>query len=423
MKLESLMREQLPGYVYQLLRKIGETGDGMGWQTFVVGGFVRDLLIKRPDLDVDIMVAGDGIAFAYALAEREEGVVKRHRRFGTAVVTLADGFKVDVATARTEIYARPGALPSVEPGFVEEDLRRRDFSINAMAIQLNKALFGELVDPFDGRSDLLDGSVRVIHPFSFVDDPTRIFRAVRFEQRYGFSIESDTEELLNEAIAEGYLARISRQRLRNEILLILKEENPVPAIRRMADFGLVKYIHPRIRVSDDLAGLFEGVREILEWWNSVPVHGKADIVLINLIALLDQLDAAEVEDVSERLALRKKHTDALKASKTHLPDIFRRMDGMRIPPSEIYGMLKGLSLEVLLFAMARSPGTRDNISSYLIRLRKIRPLVNGNDLRGLGYPAGPLYTEILDRTFAAQLDGSIADKSQAIQFIRGRFPL
>ena len=292
-----------------------------------------------------------------------------------------------------------------------------------MAIQLNKALFGELVDPFDGESDILEGSVRVLHHLSFVDDPTRIFRAVRFEQRYGFSIDSCTEELLKDAISEGYLTKISRQRLRNEILLILGEENPVPAIRRIAHFDLVKYIHPRICVSDELAGLLNRVREILEWWDSVPVHGKADIVLLNLMVLLDQLDTAEVEDVSERLALRKKHTDALKASRTHLPDVFRRMDGVRIPPSEVYGMLKGLPLEVLLFAMVRSPGTRDNISSYLTRLRKARPLVNGNDLRELSYPEGPLYSEILDRTFAAQLDGQIVDRCQAIQFIRSRFSL
>ncbi len=423
MKLESLMREQLPEYVLELLRKIGEAGDRMGWPVFVVGGIVRDLLIKRPNLDVDIVVEGDGIAFAYAIAEGEKGAVNRHRRFGTAVVTLDDGFKIDVTTARTETYARPGALPSVEPDSIKADLRRRDFTINAMAIQLNKGHFGELVDLFGGRSDLLEGSVSVLHQYSFIDDPTRIFRAIRFEQRYGFSIEPETECLLQDAIAKDYLTTISRQRLRNEILLMLREENPVPAIRRMAYFDLVKYIHSRICMSDELAGLFDGVKDILDWWDSVPGRDKVDSVLLNLMALLDQLNAAEVEDVSERLALRKKHTDALTVSKTHLPGIVQRMDGAKVPPSEIYGMLKGIPLETLLFAMTRCTGTHDSISSYLIRLRKIRPLVNGNDLRELRYPEGPLYTEILDRAFEAQLDGLIADKSQVIQFIKSRFLL
>jgi tRNA nucleotidyltransferase (CCA-adding enzyme) len=423
MKLESLMREQLPEDVYQLLRKMGETGDEMGWPTFVVGGIVRDLIIQRPDLDVDIVVEGDGIAFAHALAESLKGAVRRHRRFGTAAVALPGGFKVDVATARTETYAHPGALPSVEPGDIKEDLRRRDFTINAMAIKLNRDQFGRLVDFFDGRGDLSEGAVRILHNLSFQDDPTRIFRAIRFEQRYRFSIEPHTEKLLGKSVTDGYLARITGQRLRNEILLILKEEDPLPAIRRMAHFDLVKYIHPSICVSHGLVGLFDGVRRISEWWDSVLGHGRADAVLLNLMALLDQLDAAEVEDVSKRLALRKKHTDALRVSKTHLPDILRRMDGAEIPSSEIYRMLKGLPLEVLLFAIASSPETCDSIASYLLGLRKVRPLVNGNDLRELMYPEGPLYTQILDRTFAAQLDGLIADRREAIQFIKSRFPL
>jgi len=423
MKLESLMRKQLPEYVYQLLRRIGEIGDETGRSVFVVGGFVRDLLMKRPNLDVDIMLQGDGIEFAYALAEREEGKVKRHRQFGTAVVILADGLKVDVATAREETYARPGALPSVEPGSIEADLQRRDFSINAMAIQLNKALLGELVDLYSGRSDLRDGFVRVLHQNSFADDPTRIFRAIRFEQRYGFSIDLHTEWLLRDALEEGYLTKISRQRLRNEILLILKEEKPFPAVNRLAHFELTKYIHPSISISGKLAELFDKVKEILDWWASAADGDRADAVLLNLMALLDQLDEEGVEDVSKRLALSKKYTETLRISKIHLPGIFQRMDGMKIPPSEIYGMLKGLPLEVLLSAMARSPGTCESISSYLTELRKIKPLVNGSDLGELKYPAGPLYSQILDRTFAAQLDGQIADKDQAIQFIKSQFSL
>ena len=339
------------------------------------------------------------------------------------MVTLADGFKVDVATAREETYARPGALPSVEPGPIEEDLKRRDFSINAMAIQLNEALLGKLVDLYGGESDLRDGLVSVLHQNSFADDPTRIFRAIRFEQRYGFSIEPDTELLLQDALAEGYLTKISRQRLRNEILLILKEEKLFPAVSRLAHFDLTKYIHPSISISDKLAELFDRVKEILDWWNSASDNDRADVVLINLMALLDQLDEADVEDVSKRLALSKKYTETLRISKIHLPGIFQRMDGVKIPLSEIYGMLKGLPLEVLLFAMVRSPGTCEGISSYLTKLRKARPLVNGSDLGELKYPAGPLYSQILDRTFAAQLDGQIADKDQAIQFIKSRFPL
>ena len=292
MNYRSLMCEELPEYVYRLLEDIGKTSDRIDCSAFVVGGFVRDLLIGRPNLDVDIVVEGDGIEFAYALAETKDGNVKRHQRFGTAVVTLPDNFKIDVATARTETYTRPGALPSVSFSSIRDDLRRRDFTINAMAIELNEGWFGELVDFVDGRSDLQNRWVRILHDLSFEDDPTRIFRAIRFEQRYGFPIEPHTEKCLRKAVAEDFLKRITGQRLRNEILLILKEEDPAPVVQRMAHFDLAKYIHPRICVSHELMELFSRVEEARMWWDSISssVHVKADLILLRLIALMVQLE-------------------------------------------------------------------------------------------------------------------------------------
>lgn len=421
MNCKSLMSEQLPGYIYQLLAYIGKTGDSVGYPMFVVGGFVRDLLIGRPNLDVDVVVEGDGIVFAHAFAEARDGKVKHHKRFGTAVVTLPDGFKVDVATARMEVYDHPGALPSVKPSSIRDDLRRRDFTINAMAIELNEGRFGELVDFFGGRFDLESKWVRVLHDLSFADDPTRIFRAIRFEQRHGFSLEPRTEKLLEEAVAGDSLRTITGQRLRNEILLILKEEEPVPIIRRMAHFHLTKYIHPKIRVSDDLVELFYRIKGTLEWWNSTSAHSGAEPALLNLMALMDQLNAAETEDASKRLVLRKKYNEALKASKVLLPGIIRRIREVKDTPSQVYKALKNLPLEALLFAMAKAYEMSDSIEYYLTETRNINPLVNGNDLHKLGYPEGPLYTQILDSTFAAQLDGLIADKDEAIEFVKRRW--
>jgi tRNA nucleotidyltransferase (CCA-adding enzyme) len=320
-----------------------------------------------------------------------------------------------------EVYDHPGALPSVKPSCIRDDLRRRDFAINAMAIVLNEPRFGELVDFFGGRSDLENKWVRVLHDLSFADDPTRIFRSIRFEQRHGFSLEPRTEKLLEEAVAGNSLRTITGQRLRNEILLILKEEEPIPTIRRMQRFDLIKYIHPRIRVSDDLVELFQRTRDTLEWWNSTSAHNGAEPALLNLMALTDQLNATEAEDVSRRLVLRKKYNEALKASKMLLPDIIRRLCQVKDIPSEIYKALKGLPLEVLLFAMAKAYEIRDSVEYYLTETRDISPLVNGNDLRRLGYPEGPLYTQILDSAFAAQLDGLVADKDEAIEFVKIRW--
>ena len=416
-----MMREQLPEHIHQLLRKIGETGDEMGWSVFVVGGFVRDLLIKRPNLDVDIVVEGDGIAFAQALAAAESASVKRHQQFGTAVVSLPGDLKVDVATARTEVYENPGALPSVEPSSIKDDLQRRDFTINAMAIELNDDKFGELVDFFGGRLDTKTGSVRILHDLSFEDDPTRIFRAIRFERTYGFIIEPHTYDLMGKAVAGGFLEKITRERVRNEILLMLGEDNPVRAICRMTHFHLLEYVHPGIRVSDDMVWLFGRIKEVLAWWSSI--RRTADTVLLNLLILLDQLDAAEAEDVSERLVLTRKYAEALAASKMLLPEIPERVRAGKGKPSEVYGTLKRFPLEVLLFAMAKLHKASGTISNYLWRLRKIKPLVNGNDLRKLNYPEGPLYTQILETTFAAQLDGLVGNKGQAIQFVKSRFPV
>jgi tRNA nucleotidyltransferase (CCA-adding enzyme) len=386
-----------------------------------VGGFVRDLLMAQSNLDIDIVVEGDGIAFAQAFAAAENGSVKRHQQFGTAVVSLPDGYKIDVATARTEIYEHPGALPSVKPGSIKDDLRRRDFTINAMAIELNEDRFGELVDFFGGRLDTKTGSVRVLHDLSFEDDPTRIFRAIRFERRYGFIIEPHTYELIGKAVEGGFLENITRERIRNEILLILREDNPIHAICRMTHFHILEYIHSSISLSEEMAWLFDRIIAVLGWWRSI--RGHADGVLLNLLILLDQLDTAETEDVLERLVLQKKYVDVLMASKTSLPAILERMNEGIMKPSEIYETLKGTPLEVLLFAMAKFPEKSDSISNYLWRLRKAKPLVNGNDLRKLHYREGPLYTQILKAAFAAQLDGLVGNKTQAIQFVKNRFPI
>jgi tRNA nucleotidyltransferase (CCA-adding enzyme) len=419
------MGEKLTKYIYSLLKDIGEAGDRMGFPVFVVGGFVRDLLLERPNLDMDIVVEGDGIKFAHAFAEACKGTVKHHQRFGTAVVKLPDGFKIDLATARTEIYEHPGALPSVKPSSIKDDLRRRDFTINAMAMGLNESRFGELLDFFGGKRDIEDGLIRILNNSSFLDDPTRMFRAVRFETRYHFQIEPQTERLLKEAVAKDYIKFITGQRLRNEILLILKEDDPLPAIRRMGDFNLLEYIHSNISISRNLEALFHEVKAILKHGSDLYFNKyEVDHVLVNLLAFTDQLSESEVEEVSQRLALRGNYTEALRKSKTHISSILQAMSQPVIQYSVIYKMLKNHPLELLILAMAKGDKTtKKNISIYMSELRHLKPLVNGNNLREMGYPEGPLYSEILDKLFAKQLDGDIQDKDQAMGFIRLKFPL
>lgn len=428
MKYASLMEERLSEKIYQLLISIGHVGSITGCKAFAVGGFVRDLLLGRSNLDIDIVIEGDGISFAqsfaeyYELSSKQSAKVKAHQRFGTAVVIMPDGIKIDFATARKETYVKPGSLPYVSNGSIDDDLYRRDFTINAMAINLSEKAFGELVDIYNGFSDLENRSIRVIHKLSFIDDPTRIFRAIRFEQRYGFIIEPHTESLARRAISMGSLKTITIQRLRNEILLILKEDEPLPALHRMENFGLLGYISPSLCISDDL---FLKVKESIEWWNSESsdYHEVADPVLLNLMALLDQFSVSETDNISRSLLMVNRYSETLTASKDKLLIAMKNLEEKGSLPSGVYDSLRGFSLELLLFARSKfdDASLKDRISNYLTRLRKIKPLVNGSDLHKLGYPEGPLYSQILSESFALQLDGVIKNKTEAIKLIKSRW--
>jgi len=421
MKVETLIRDKIPEYIYKLLKSIGDESEKMGYSAYVVGGFVRDLILGRPNLDVDIIIEGDGIDFASKFAEINHGKAKTHKQFGTSVITLKDGFKIDVATARTEIYERPGALPTVKFGSIKDDLSRRDFTINAMAVDLSRDSFGRLVDFLDGISDLENGIIRVIHDLSFSDDPTRIFRAIRFEQRFGFAMDDHTEELLSEAVKSNFLNTITKQRLRNELLLILKEIDVIPPLVRMSRFGLMRYIHPQVSLDDTIISMLGQVKELISSTDASLEYDRIDEVLLNLMVLLDQLNEMQIGEVCENLVFNSRYTETLKLCKTRLKKALDAFEDTS--PSMIYRLLNGLPLDVLIFGLIKSASDiqEDSIMSYLTDLGKVKPFVNGNDLKELGYPESPLYTEILSKTFDAQLDGIINDKKQAMEFVNKNY--
>jgi tRNA nucleotidyltransferase (CCA-adding enzyme) len=223
----------------ELLHSAGRLAGEMGYRAYAVGGMVRDLLLERDTFDLDIVVEGEGIRFARGLAGRLRARVKGYERFGTASVTLPGGAKVDVATARTEIYDEPAALPRVTPGSIRDDLFRRDFTINAMALSLAPGEFGRLLDEFGGFRDIRDGMIRVLHDRSFIDDPTRIFRAARFEARLGFRIVAADERRIDEALSLSLLERLEEYRIVAELRLILREPDPVTPLRRLEQLGVI----------------------------------------------------------------------------------------------------------------------------------------------------------------------------------------
>jgi len=224
-----------------ILNEIGAIADKNNIKIFVVGGFVRDLLFGRQDEDIDIVVEADAIRFAKILSEEFGIKFIKHEGFKTATFRK-NGFRIDLATARKEFYAKPAVLPKIEPANIKEDLFRRDFTVNAMAISLNKDTFAELIDMYGGRQDLRYKKIRVLHDRSFIDDPTRIFRAIKFEQRLGFKIELYTLNLIKGAIALGLIEKLKKQRIKKEIDLILKEPKKDKIISRMHEFGIGRFI-------------------------------------------------------------------------------------------------------------------------------------------------------------------------------------
>ncbi|MBD3182460.1 hypothetical protein GF312_09225 [Candidatus Poribacteria bacterium] len=413
MNCRNLILSNTPEFVYNLLISIGKSGEKTGVPAYVVGGFIRDLLVGRRNLDIDIVVEGEGINFARQIAEKINGKIKTHDQFGTAVVILPDGFKIDFATARTEVYEYPGALPTVNPASIKDDLYRRDFTINSMAVKLTGD-FGELVDCFNGQRDLKYGYIRILHDLSFQDDPTRMFRAVRYEKRYDFSIEKHTQELLQQAVSKGYLENISRQRIRNELFLILSEDNPLPAIQRVEELGLLKYIHPCIEIYGDIISLFDKIGELSKSWDQ-----ETDLVLVYLLALLDQLHLDKAIELSEDLVLQSKYTDALIASKIKIHNISELNGNLR--NSIIYNAFKDISSELVLYFMAKFENIREAALYYINEIKDIKPILTGRDLLEVGYPKGPIYSEILDRVFSAQLDGIISDRKQALEYVKKNF--
>ena len=248
-----------------MLREFGLLAENLGFHAYAVGGFVRDLLLRSPNFDLDVVLEGDAIEFARAFSEQHQIKAKMHRKFNTAMLVFPDGQTVDIASARFEYYQRPAALPIVELSSLKLDLYRRDFTINTLALALNPSDFGQLIDFFSGQRDIKEKTIRVLHNLSFIEDPTRILRAIRFEQRFGFKIGKQSAGLIRTAVRMGLIQKLGGRRFLHEIKLILEEENPVPALRRMAEFTVMPALSTAINFDRKMEELFGRLREVISW--------------------------------------------------------------------------------------------------------------------------------------------------------------
>lgn len=426
--LTRFMEERLPERVRGLFREFSGIAETLAVKIFVVGGFVRDLLLRKNNLDIDIVVEGDGIAFARAFARSRNCRVRAHKKFGTAVLIFPDGFKVDIASARTEFYHQPAALPTVENASVKMDLFRRDFTINTLAIALYQQEYGELIDFFGGQRDLKDQAIRVLHNLSFVEDPTRVFRAVRFEQRLDFHIGRQTEHLLRNAVRLGFVAKVGGSRLFHELELILREDYPWPAIERLNTFRLLQFIHPAIEVNRNLEGLFQEAAKAISWHELLFTREPSCGWKVYLHCLASQLAEEELEVFCRRLAVPSKVASMLRDDRSRLQDALtffqqRARQGGSMQPSEIHARLSPLAIESILYLVACCPAAivRKWISQFVTQLRQVAIELDGNDLRALGIAAGPLYKRIFQTLLEAKLDGRVADRDAEIALVKQRF--
>jgi len=423
--LATLLRRRLPADSVQLLELLGNSGDEQGVAVHAVGGFVRDLLLDLPNLDLDITIEGDGIFFAETFGAQHDCRVRPHQAFGTAVVVFPNGRKLDVASTRLEYYDSPGVLPTVERASLRHDLYRRDFTINTLALCLNHNRFGVLLDFFGGQKDLQDKTVRVLHNLSFVEDPTRAFRAIRFEQRLGFQLDPHTEGLLRSAVRAGLVERVGGKRLMGELIQILKEQEPVLAVKRMAQLGLLPCIHTGLRFGPDSEQLFSELERVLAWYQLLYLDMPLEPWTVWFLALMDRLDSPQYLEVCRRLMMPERLMERIfghrhKALKRlqHLRQALGR--GQEISNSQLYTLLHGMPLELLLYGLARSgqEELRRLVSHYLTRLAEVKSLVSGTELQALGVPRGPAIRTMKERLLSARLDGLVASKDEEIELAK-----
>jgi tRNA nucleotidyltransferase (CCA-adding enzyme) len=415
--LSSWLKERFPSEIYKILKLSGEVAEEAGFIAYLVGGSVRDLLRGEANLDIDIVIEGDGISFAKAFGERLNAKVRTHQTFGTAQV-ITDTFKLDVATARTEYYESPAALPKVETSSIKKDLYRRDFTINTLAIKLNPKDFGLLIDFFGGQRDLREKTIRVLHNLSFIEDPTRAFRAIRFSERFGFKISKHTDNLIKLAIKMNLFDRLSGPRLYEELRLSFNETEPLRTLKRLSDFGLLKVIHPNIILNEELEATFKSMQETISWFNLLFLEERTDKGILYLMALLSGLTDDDVKAVIERLSPPPRVKDIIMNSMSQAKEILKRLP--HDDPVGIYNLLSKIKLETILFAMAISKDRQKQkaMSRYLTDLRNVKTILKGNDLKDMGIHPGPVYSRMLKELLEEKLRGHLKAREDEERFIR-----
>jgi tRNA nucleotidyltransferase (CCA-adding enzyme) len=430
--LRQMMARSLSPAVWGMVKAASQVAAESEMPLYFVGGIVRDLLLDKRPTDVDMVVEGDAIRLARKLRRKFGGETHSHAQFGTAKwqltpetwVNLAPDTAlenvpeaIDFVTARTEFYVQPSALPEVERGSIKLDLHRRDFTINTLAIRLDGAHLGKLLDFYGGRRDLEHGIIRVLHSLSFVDDPTRILRAARLEQRLNFKIEPRTAELITSALP--MLDRVTGERIRNEIELALEEADPVPVMARLAQLGVMAHIHPGLTWQDQSAQQFVRLQTEL---SELELFQEESLTFYYFALWLLPLPGMVQEEVMERLRVRKTTREDL----TAMVNLLHQLALIRVNPrpSEVVKVLRPYRERVLLAALTvvgldSTAGAQ--IMQYLEKWQHVQTALDGNDLMAMGVPKGPEIGRLLETLLVARLDGEITSEAEERDYINALF--
>lgn len=406
-ELSAALKASLPARLVSVLHQAGEFCQARGARLFITGGWVRDLLLDRPGHDIDLVVEGDGLSLAEELARTTDAQITSHDRFKTARLLL-EGFTLDIATSRREFYPHPGSLPIVEPAPIEQDLKRRDFTINAMAIAASGSDFGTLIDPINGRFDLENGFIRILHPGSFRDDANRIFRAVRYEQRFDFTIEPDTLNHLKRD--KSYLSTISPDRLRYEFECILHETKPEKALLRAGELSVLGAVFRPLGFNPQQFKWFQSARALYSPELPTPA------IYFGLMA--QPLGAKETAELCPRLNLPAEICRVL-ADFRLLESRLADLAAPGLKPSSIFSLLQNLHPGAIRIGLvvAAHPDARSNLEWFLKELRHVRPILGGHDLKLAGIPEGPRIGQVLRAIQYARLDGTAVTRQDEVDLV------
>jgi tRNA nucleotidyltransferase (CCA-adding enzyme) len=419
--LRLLIEERVPKYMQGVLHMIGKIGDEMQLPVHAVGGFVRDLILGMPNEDVDVVVEGDALTLATKVNDILGGKLTENKDFGTARITTPRQ-RLDFSTARQEFYAQPAALPEVERASLKKDLFRRDFTINTMAFQLNLSRFGHLFDYFKGLQDLESKTLRVLYSLSFVEDPLRIFRAVRFAVRLGFEIEPESKTLIKNALRSKVLNKVSKDRLGKELGLAFREKRVMLVMKELADLGVLAQIFPKLTLTSENFRIIREIEELLLQTDPAE-REQVKPTPLYIAALFYGKSRLDLFSKLHRIRISSREVDMVAAILHDADTAAGMLTEEGLPPEQVYDIFNKMTFETRLFVLALARGSlpRQYYESFSRKMKNLNPTLTGRDLLNMGLEPGPVFKDILNMLKLEKIKGKLESVEDEIYYIKKHF--